>query len=109
LFYRLKGGCCVALKLIEVDDSNGGKAEIHRFGAATEEDIPFKDFQCGETVAGYQCKHEHFSGGYYEDDGEICHCFENKCNTYIPDIPDNGLVLLPSAAILFVALLIAQL
>ena len=50
MFYRLKGGCCVALKLIEVDDSNGGKAEIHRFGAATEEDIPFKDFQCGETV-----------------------------------------------------------
>ena len=50
MFYLLKGGCCVALKLIEVDDGNGRKAEIHRFGAATEEDIPFKDFQCGETV-----------------------------------------------------------
>ena len=46
----LKGGCCVAMKMIEVDDGNGNKAEIHRYGAATEEDILFKDFPCGETV-----------------------------------------------------------
>ena len=38
------------MKMIEVDDGNGNKAEIHRYGAATEEDILFKDFPCGETV-----------------------------------------------------------
>ena len=38
------------MKMIEVDDGNGNKAEIHRYGAATEEDILFKDYPCGETV-----------------------------------------------------------
>ena len=50
MLLNFKGGCCVAVKLIEIDDGNGNKAEIHRYGAATEEDLPFKGFQCGETV-----------------------------------------------------------
>ena len=61
-------------------------------------------------VQGYQCKHISLNGTYYTEDAEICHCFENKCNTYIPDIPENhGYPLLPSVVIVLVAIVTAVL
>merc|ERR1711981_609905 len=79
------GGCCFAFKIEDVSEETGDKVFYNRFGGSNEPEQPWFDNTCGETADGYVCEQKTIKGGGYDDEGRVCHCFENLCNTEIED------------------------
>merc|ERR1712038_1219062 len=100
------GGCCSAFKIHTVDANTGDETWISRFGSASDEDEKWFGFDCGETTGEQVCKNEHIQHKGYDQDGEVCHCYENRYNTQIPDIPGKASSMILSTFWVFTTALI---
>jgi len=80
------GGCCFAFKIEHIDEETGDVTYESRHGASTDPDQAWFGQECGKTESGMHCDYKHISGGGYDQDGIVCHCYENKCNTEVPDL-----------------------
>jgi len=79
------GGCCSAYKVDIKDEKTGDTMWISRHGTASDEDeVIWNNFDCGETTDGYVCKNQHIADEGLEEDGRVCHCYEDLCNVEVP-------------------------
>jgi len=83
------GGCCSAFK-VEIHQEGADETMIlSRHGTASDEDETWADFTCGETAPGWTCKNEHITVDHVDDDGRVCHCYDDLCNSEVPQPDDN--------------------
>ena len=113
---RSQGGCCFAFKEEHLDEETGESVWFNRFGGSNEPEQPWFDNTCGETVSflllnghnfleaaidtrysypklfyalqepGYVCEYGHINGSGYDQDAEVCHCFESLCNIEVQEL-----------------------
>jgi len=83
------GGCCSAFKIEIHQEGTDEKMFLSRHGTANDEDEVWANFTCGEESPGYTCKDEHIRQDGVDDDGRVCHCYDDFCNKDVPTPDDN--------------------
>merc|ERR1719322_2307753 len=84
------GGCCAAYKIEQINEDTGEAVYIARFGVGGDKDEASFNFTCGKVNDdGYTCKPENIKDGDLDETGNVCHCYQNKCNTEIPALSSS--------------------
>ena len=39
---------------------------------------------------GYTCQHDHVKTTHYDEDGTVCHCYDDRCNVEVPDLDSKA-------------------
>jgi len=84
------GGCCSAFKVKVKNDHKDEVMFLSRHGTANDEDEVWANFTCGVASPGYTCKDEHIRQDGVDDDGIVCHCYDEFCNKDVPTPDDNS-------------------
>lgn len=83
------GGCCSAFKVEIHQEGSDEVMFLSRHGTANDEDEVWANFTCGEASPGLTCKDEHIQQDGVDDDGRVCHCYDDFCNQEVPTPEPN--------------------